>query len=187
MGRDLAALPGQRAWISGGEPTVQLADVATRGKGGRNQQAVLTALIGGAEHELKHQIEKDFKNDPAHEHAANVWILSAGTDGEDGPTDAAGAAIGRSHVSRIRSSPQLLTAAKAAAANNDAYPFLDQLGALFKTGLTGTNVCDLRVILKHDPGLTEPTRLSVRHLQLVHFAFLAFCNRECFFLAPMVD
>ncbi len=134
-GQRLASLPGNRAWISGGEPTVQLAAASRRGKGGRNQQAVLQALIEWAQGEQ----------------AENVLLLSAGTDGEDGPTEAAGAAIGRSHVSQIRSSSQLLAEAKTALANNDAYPLLDQLGALFKTGLTGTNVCDVRVVLKRDP------------------------------------
>ena len=71
-------------------------------------------------------------------------ILSGGTDGEDGPTDAAGAVLNE----------EILAAAKARRLNprdylarNDAYHFFAPLGALIKTGPTQTNVCDLRIVL----------------------------------------
>jgi hydroxypyruvate reductase len=71
-------------------------------------------------------------------------VLSASTDGNDGPTDAAGAFA----------LPSLVEAAKADGldpesylAENDAYRFFDALGALLRTGPTGTNVCDYQIIL----------------------------------------
>jgi glycerate 2-kinase len=77
-----------------------------------------------------------------------VVVLSGGTDGEDGPTDAAGAIV----------TEEILAAAKSQRMNprdylsrNDAYRFFDPLGALIKTGPTQTNVCDLRVVLADRP------------------------------------
>ncbi len=71
-------------------------------------------------------------------------VLSAGTDGTDGPTDAAGAIV----------DPQTIGRAALAGAdpgeylrNNDAYHFLEKTGDLFKTGPTNTNVMDLRIML----------------------------------------
>ena len=69
-----------------------------------------------------------------------IGLLAAGTDGRDGPTDAAGAAVdGRTWAgikSRGRNPAQDLAA-------HDAYPALDSVGALLKPGLTGTNVMDI--------------------------------------------
>ncbi len=76
MAAHLRSTPGAKCFISGGEGTVKLAPENQRGLGGRNQQTVLAALIRLAE------------IDPR-----GVAILSAGTDGEDGPTDAAGAFV----------------------------------------------------------------------------------------------
>ncbi|MBK9170988.1 MAG: glycerate kinase [Bryobacterales bacterium] len=108
--------------ITGGETTVTLRG---QGKGGRNQEFVLAAGI-------------DLAGEP------NTVVLSGGTDGTDGPTDAAGAiADGR-------------TAARAAAAGlepaafldrNDSYSFFDTLGDLIRTGPTNTNVMDVRIVL----------------------------------------
>jgi hydroxypyruvate reductase len=111
--------------ISGGEPTVALIDPSRRGKGGRNQQLVLSALseLGDCE---------------------GIALLSAGTDGEDGPTDAAGALVTQDVVSSGREKkldPQGYLV------RNDAYHFFEQSGGLFITGPTQTNVCDLRVIV----------------------------------------
>jgi len=111
--------------LSGGETTVTLGD--SPGKGGRNQEFVLAALV---------------RLGPYCSHG--MTILSAGTDGEDGPTDVAGAAweaktwedISAHHLDPLD-----------ALRRHDAYPFFDTLGALIKTGLTGTNVMDVRVIL----------------------------------------
>jgi hydroxypyruvate reductase len=73
-----------------------------------------------------------------------IVILSAGTDGNDGPTDAAGAiadgqTIERSHALGLNPSDFL--------SENDSYHFFQKLGDLIKTGPTNTNVMDLRVLL----------------------------------------
>ena len=134
IGRDLAeqALrmrrePGPNCLITGGEPVVKLADARERGRGGRNQQLVLAAL------------EVLAAADPG-----GIVVLSGGTDGEDGPTNAAGAFV----------DAQVIEAARAHGLNphdylrrNDAYTFFEPLGALIKTGPTHTNVCDVRVVV----------------------------------------
>jgi hydroxypyruvate reductase len=78
------------------------------------------------------------------EAAGRVLVASAGTDGIDGPTDAAGAlAIGDTVVraKKLDLDPQR------ALADNDAYPFFEALGDLIVTGPTGTNVMDLMLVL----------------------------------------
>jgi hydroxypyruvate reductase len=135
IGRELArAALGMRAgdlWpncaISGGEPTVKLVEESRRGKGGRNQQLVLAAV-----EQLKH------------EDAEGIVILSAGTDGEDGPTDAAGAVADSQIIAGARE--RNLDPADYLA-RNDAYHWFESVGGLVKTGPTHTNVCDLRVVL----------------------------------------
>jgi hydroxypyruvate reductase len=116
--------PGPNCLISGGEPVVKLVDVAQRGLGGRNQQLVLAALeaLGDCE---------------------RIALLSGGTDGEDGPTDAAGAFVD-AEVAALAAKHGLNP--RDYLARNDAYHFFERLGALIKTGPTHTNVCDLRVI-----------------------------------------
>ncbi|MCA9219065.1 MAG: DUF4147 domain-containing protein [Planctomycetales bacterium] len=145
LGRDLLRRglqmreAGRRAaFISGGEPTVRLADASVRGSGGRNQQLVLAAL----EESLR-----DSQLKIAHGQSnplAGLAILSAGTDGEDGPTDAAGAVIDAEVVEPMR-------AAKLDPIDylqrNDAYHFFGATGGLLKTGPTDTNVCDVRVVV----------------------------------------
>jgi glycerate-2-kinase len=69
-------------------------------------------------------------------------ILSGGTDGEDGPTDAAGAWIDRAWVQRCRTT-RIET--QKALDRCDAYTLFEQTGNLLRTGPTNTNVCDLRV------------------------------------------
>jgi glycerate 2-kinase len=108
--------------ISGGETTVT---IRGKGKGGRNQEFALAAAIDIAG--LK-----------------DVAILSAGTDGSDGPTDAAGAIATGETIARARS--QSLEPA-AFLANNDSYHFFEAVGGLIKTGPTNTNVMDIRLIL----------------------------------------
>lgn len=124
--RELSASASQRRWclISGGETTVRLN--AASGKGGRNQQFTLALAA-----ELATQMQ-------------GVTILCGGTDGEDGPTDAAG---GWLNAERLAAAKSLGLDPGAALARHDAYPFLDALGCLVMTGLTGTNVMDLRVVL----------------------------------------
>jgi glycerate-2-kinase len=134
IGRQLAdraqamrAGPGPDCLVSGGEPTVKLIDAERRGAGGRNQQLVLAA------------VERLWDDG-----AQGILILSGGTDGEDGPTDAAGAfADGEVMAAAAR----LGLNATDYLSRNDAYHFFEPLGALLKTGPTDTNVCDLRVVL----------------------------------------
>lgn len=126
------ALHRQNALITGGEPVVQLAEPSRCGKGGRNQQLVLAAYVRLLEIGLTSQ------------QWSRLTILSGGTDGEDGPTDAAGAFIDaqvhQRAVDQNLSPEEHLR-------NNDAYPFFEATGGLLLTGPTGTNVCDIRVAL----------------------------------------
>jgi len=109
--------------VASGETTVH---VRGSGRGGRNQEFAL-ALVEGVSQ------------------LAPAALASIGTDGRDGPTDAAGAfvhdvmwpALGLSGGDRV----------SAALQENDAYPLLDEIGALVRTGPTGTNVGDLQVLL----------------------------------------
>ena len=119
-------VPPPACVLSGGEPTVTLRGT---GKGGRNQEFALAAglEIQGTDHLL---------------------IASVGTDGTDGPTDAAGGYADGGMVAearRRRMDPQEFLR------ENNAYPFLDQLGYLIKTGPTGTNVMDIQLILYKKP------------------------------------
>lgn len=126
----LRSEPEPRCVISGGEPTVRLVAAAERGRGGRNQQLVLAAL-----ERLLASGEKTGRG---------IALLSGGTDGEDGPTDAAGAVLDE----------RVLTAARSGhrqpadyLQRNDAYSFFAPLDALIHTGPTHTNVCDVRVVV----------------------------------------
>jgi glycerate 2-kinase len=107
--------------ISGGETTVTMSN-GLCGKGGRNQEFALAAAIDMAGLD-------------------DALILSAGTDGTDGPTDAAGAMADGTTVTRTSLS------ASEALAGHDAYPFFQEIGDLVITGSTGTNVMDLHLIL----------------------------------------
>lgn len=74
----------------------------------------------------------------------NIVVLSAGTDGTDGPTDAAGAIADQDTLERAvvkRIDPKMFLD------NNDSYHFFEKLDDLYKTGPTNTNVMDLRIIL----------------------------------------
>ena len=104
--------------ITGGETTVTLRG---EGKGGRNQEFVLAAAIDIAG-------------------LRNVVVLSAGTDGTDGPTDAAGAICDGRTIARDAGAADFL-------ARNDSYQYFAGLGDLIVTGPTNTNVMDVRVIL----------------------------------------
>ncbi len=116
--------------ITGGEPTVKLAPVDIRGRGGRNQQLVLAAY----DHLLSAGLSDT--------QWGRLAVLSGGTDGEDGPTDAAGAVLCES-VHRRATELKLDVADHLK--RNDAYPFFKATGGLLVTGPTGTNVCDVRV------------------------------------------
>jgi glycerate-2-kinase len=75
---------------------------------------------------------------------AGVALLSGGTDGEDGPTDAAGAAA---DIDTYERAAHLGLTPNQFLARNDAYHFFEATGDLLKTGLTETNVMDVRVLL----------------------------------------
>lgn len=124
---DLANQSGKHCLVSGGEPVVRLVEEAKRGRGGRNQQLVLAAT------------QLLWETPPQ-----NLVLLSAGTDGEDGPTDAAGAFVDGDIIERAK---QLGLRPEPFLSCNDAYHFFEPLGALLRTGPTHTNVCDLRVIV----------------------------------------
>ncbi|NQT17016.1 MAG: glycerate kinase, partial [Planctomycetes bacterium] len=119
--------PGPDCLISGGEPVVKLVAGEKRGSGGRSQQLVLAAL------------EK-----LAVDGARGIVLLSGGTDGEDGPTDAAGAIL---DASILAAAGEHGLDPAHYLARNDAYHFFQPLAALIKTGPTHTNVCDLRVVV----------------------------------------
>jgi len=108
--------------IWGGETTVT---VRGQGKGGRNQELALAAAL-------------------ALEGLPDVSLMALATDGTDGPTDAAGAIVDGHTVEIARTSGWDPIATLA---DNNAYPLLDALGALLRTGPTGTNVNDLTVLL----------------------------------------
>ncbi|HTU92096.1 MAG TPA: MOFRL family protein, partial [Gemmataceae bacterium] len=118
-------LPPPVCLLSGGETTVALG--TSPGRGGRNQEFVLSAAVYLGRTGLK-----------------NMVVLSGGTDGEDGPTDAAGASADETTLTRA-------TAAgldpAAFLERHDAYSFFEATGDLLKTGLTQTNVMDVRIIL----------------------------------------
>ena len=118
--------------ITGGEPTVNLADESIRGRGGRNQQLVLAAY--------QHLLSSELSDDEW----GRIAILSGGTDGEDGPTDAAGAILS-AEVHRLAAKLDL--DATDHLRRNDAYTFFWKAGGLLITGPTGTNICDVRVAL----------------------------------------
>jgi len=107
----------------GGETTVTLGP--THGLGGRNQELALSAAV-------------------ALEGETGVLLLSAGTDGTDGPTDAAGAFADGSTVSRAAA---LGMSARAHLEAHDAHPFFERIRDLLVTGPTGTNVMDVQVLL----------------------------------------
>ena len=119
-------------WISGGEPTVALPE--NPGRGGRNQQLVLQMIVDLLDHQSVLDGELDFA------------FLSGGSDGEDGPTNAAGAYCDP----RILALAADLGIAKLREhlAKADSFQVLKQLDCLMLTGATGTNVCDLRVMIK---------------------------------------
>ncbi len=108
--------------IAGGETTVT---VRGTGKGGRNTELALAFAL-------------EAEGDPG------VTLLAAGTDGTDGPTDAAGAVVDGTTARRAKEAgiepSEYLD-------NNDSYTFFERAGGLLKTGPTGTNVMDIDIIL----------------------------------------
>lgn len=148
--------------IGGGETTVA---VHGGGRGGRNQEMALAFLKAaffslfpldpgqsGALHQGAGGLETGSPSPrtalrngaaavPADKH---FCFLSAGSDGIDGPTDAAGAfadAETAARASALKLRPETFLA------DNDSYHFFEKTGGLVKTGLTGTNVCDIQILL----------------------------------------
>lgn len=127
-GRRIAALArslrgrGRRLLLAGGETTVSLRG---EGRGGRNQELALAAAC-------------------ALEGSAGIALMAAGTDGTDGPTDAAGAFVDGDTIQRGRA---LGLDARAALERNDSYSFFRREGGLLVTGPTRTNVMDLVLVL----------------------------------------
>jgi hydroxypyruvate reductase/glycerate 2-kinase len=111
--------------LSGGETTVTLGP--KHGDGGRNQELALALALRLGVEGLR-----------------GVVALCAGTDGEDGPTDAAGAFVDAGMLGRADAAEWV---PEAALAYHNSYVFFEATGDLFKTGLTGTNVMDVRVVL----------------------------------------
>jgi glycerate 2-kinase len=108
--------------LFGGETTVT---VTGNGKGGRNQHLALCAL---------NYLPTD----------TNITLLSAGTDGTDGPTDAAGAFADHEI---LKAADQQKLSISDAINDNDAYHFFEKVNGLLKTGATQTNVMDITVVL----------------------------------------
>ncbi len=119
-----AAKPG--VWLWGGETTVR---VRGTGRGGRNQELSL---------HLARQAQRRGWQAP--------WVaLVAGTDGRDGPTDAAGGLVDDGTIGRMLAAE---CDVEGLLANNDSYRLLDASGDHFKIGGTGTNVADLGILIR---------------------------------------
>ena len=126
-------IPPPACLLSGGETTVTLKG---KGKGGRNQEFALALALEIA----------GWKE---------IVGLSAGTDGTDGPTDAAGAFADGETLNRAKAldlDPWVYLR------ENDSYPFFEKLGDLLITGPTGTNVMDLRVMIIQKPQAAKSKR-----------------------------
>jgi hydroxypyruvate reductase len=123
-------VPRPACLVWGGETTVT---VRGQGKGGRNQELALAAALSLQD-------------------LPNVLLVALGTDGTDGPTDAAGAVATGETV--VRASALGLDPS-AYLANNDAYTFFDAVGDLIRTGPTGTNVNDLMFLFS----FPQPARI----------------------------
>jgi glycerate-2-kinase len=126
IGKEIAAsgkpIPRPASIVAGGETTV---NIVGRGKGGRNLEIALGAALKVGDMD-------------------GIVVASISTDGVDGPTDAAGAIVdGRT---LLRAHESALNPRKALVENN-SYPFFAKLGDLVFTGLTGTNVCDVSVLI----------------------------------------
>lgn len=113
-----------RAVVEGGESTVALP--ADHGSGGRNQQTAVAAL------------------EAVGDWPRGLLVESVGTDGEDGPTDAAGGFVDTGVAAAVAAAALDVTGARV---RRDAHPLLAASGGLVVTGPTGTNVADVRIIL----------------------------------------
>jgi glycerate 2-kinase len=126
IARATGGLRASSCLLFGGETTVTLSDAS--GQGGRCQELALAAAL---------VLEELGMND--------ITLLAAGTDGRDGPTDAAGAVIDSKTAGRIRAAG--LDPVRHLE-RHDVYPALDAAGCLLRTGPTGTNVRDVVVAVR---------------------------------------
>jgi hydroxypyruvate reductase len=124
LGNRLASAPRPICLLAGGETTVT---IRQGGRGGRNQELALGAAL-------------------ALDGTPRCALIALASDGIDGPTDAAGACVDGETVARARA---LGLNPREAAEAHDSYPLLDQLGALLRTGPTGTNLTDLVIGLAY--------------------------------------
>ena len=132
----IGQLLGQRqvdCLISGGEPTVQLPPSDRRGLGGRNQQLSLGIM---------HELSKTGWPHDLSRFTRPFVFLSGGTDGEDGPTTAAGAIF---DATTLRAAREAGVSIADYLERADAFSFFQRFGGLVETGPTNTNVCDLRI------------------------------------------
>lgn len=122
IAREQQPVSGSVAYIAGGETVVH---VTGSGKGGRNQEIALSAAEGIAE-------------------CRDTCVFSVGSDGLDGPTDAAGGYADEHTMERLK---EMKMDIEEMLRNNDAYPALSAVDGLIMTGPTGTNVNDVSVVL----------------------------------------
>lgn len=120
----VSSIKSYEAFVFGGETTVT---VKGNGRGGRNQEVVLSAII-----ETEKISEK-------------FGLISFSTDGKDGPTDAAGAFANKDTLNKAR---KLGLDAREMLLKNDSYNFFKRLKSLVKLGYTGTNVADISAVYK---------------------------------------
>ena len=130
VAKDVAATgrpcPRPACLLAGGETTVT---VKGKGKGGRNQEMAVSFL-------------REIQNGSAL--LSRAWFLSFATDGEDGPTDAAG---GHADAELLEAARRAGLRIEDALSRNDSHTLLEKIGGLFNTGPTNTNVCDVQITL----------------------------------------
>jgi glycerate 2-kinase len=127
IAQSIAQMTPQSMLIYGGETTVTL-DGNAIGTGGRNQELALAAAI---------ELDRS---------SMEGIVITLATDGNDGPTDAAGAIVDGqtiSHGLSLNLDPHFYLD------RHDSYHFLEPLNALIKLGTTGTNVADIAIVLRH--------------------------------------
>jgi len=125
LGARLASASRPVCLLAGGETTVT---IRQGGRGGRNQELALGAAM-------------------ALDGVPHCALIAMASDGIDGPTDAAGAWVDGETAARAR---VLGLDLRSAAEAHDSYPLLDQLGALLRTGPTGSNLADIVISLAYD-------------------------------------
>lgn len=143
-----AARPPSVTILFGGETTVT---VRGTGKGGRNQEIVHAWLLHLANHQARYTSEQAFGAPLSELHEWHATLLSGGTDGQDGPTDIAGAVADfPDDVIRMKTNFEA-GVAEDLLDNNDSYQFwtkfdADQRRNCLVTGVSGTNVMDIQIL-----------------------------------------